>query len=163
MKKFDIIVLNNDELYTEFNLTRGMHGIVIDKTFDKLEVLFFNPSNYGETVVVWVAECDVSKEQEVLPENLLKELVGKIDIIKRRAKENIELPSFKQYDMVELLVEEKRYSKHGIHKGDTGCIMENFAVNGYVEVDFSGIDENGDFQGDFISVKLEDLKIINKK
>ena len=49
---------------------------------------------------------------------------------------------------------------YGIHKGDRGCVMEDNAVQNYVEVDFSGIDENGELYGDCISVKIDDLKVI---
>ena len=38
--------------------------------------------------------------------------------------------------------------------------MDNKAVQNYIEVDFSGIDENGIFYGDCISVKIDDLKVI---
>lgn len=65
-----------------------------------------------------------------------------------------------EYDMVELLVEEERCSKFGVHKGYRECVMDNKAVQNYIEVDFSGIDENGKFYGDCISVKIDDLKVI---
>ena len=41
--------------------------------------------------------------------------------------------------------------------------MDNKAVQNYIEVDFSGIDENGNFYGDCISVKIDDLKVIKQK
>ena len=66
----------------------------------------------------------------------------------------------KEYNMVELIVEEDRYARFGIHKGDRGCVMDNNAVQDYIEVDFSGIDKNGKFYGDCISVKIDDLKVI---
>lgn len=62
--------------------------------------------------------------------------------------------------MVELLVENAKYAKYGIHKGDKGCVMDDNAVQNYVEVDFSGIDKNGNFYGDCISVNVDDLKVI---
>lgn len=66
----------------------------------------------------------------------------------------------KSYDMVELLVEDEKYTRYGIHKGDRGCVMDDNAVQDYIEVDFSGIDENGNYYGDCISVKINDLKVI---
>ena len=63
---------------------------------------------------------------------------------------------YKEYDFVELLVEDEIYSKYGIHKGDKGCIMEIYSFGISAEVDFSGIDENGEYYGDCISVKIED-------
>ena len=38
--------------------------------------------------------------------------------------------------------------------------MEGDAVQNYIEVDFSGIDKKGNFYGNCISVKIEDLKVI---
>lgn len=78
----------------------------------------------------------------------------------QKAKNKIQPIKIKEYDMVELLVEEDSYAKFGIHKGDRGCVMDNSAVQNYIEVDFSGIDKNGEFYGDCISVKIDDLKVI---
>lgn len=68
----------------------------------------------------------------------------------------------KEYDMVELVVEDAKYSKFGIHKGGRGCVMDAKAVQNYIEVDFSGINSEGEIYGDCISVKIEDLKVINR-
>ena len=72
----------------------------------------------------------------------------------------LERYKIKSYDMVELLVEDEKYTRYGIHKGDRGCVMDDNDVQDYIEVDFSGIDENGNYYGDCISVKINDLKII---
>lgn len=64
-----------------------------------------------------------------------------------------------EYDKVELLVEDEKYFKYGVHKGDTGCVMEIWGRDD-VEVDFSGIDEKGNFYGDCITVAIKDLKVV---
>lgn len=87
-------------------------------------------------------------------------MLSRLDDIIAKAKKVIEPIKIKEYDMVELIVEEDRYAKFGIHKGDRGCVMDNNAVQDYIEVDFSGIDKNGKFYGDCISVKIDDLKVI---
>ena len=69
---------------------------------------------------------------------------------------------FKEYDLVELTKEDEKYTIDGVHKGDKGCIMKIYSIND-AEVDFSGIDENGNFYGDCIPVKLEDLKLVEKE
>lgn len=38
--------------------------------------------------------------------------------------------------------------------------MEDYAVQNYVLVDFSGIDKQGEYYGDCISVKIDDLKVV---
>ena len=160
MKKFDLILLKNEKPYKEYNLVKDMHGIVIKYNFDTLDVLFFNPENQGDYTIAKIYTCDVITEKEQLPDNILKELISKLDTIKTQAKTKIEPLKIKAYDMVELLVEDHKYAKYGIHKGDKGCVMENFAIQDYVEVDFSGIDQNGEYYGDCISVKIDDLKVI---
>ena len=160
MKKFDIILLKNQNLYKKYNLEKDMYGIVLENFFDTLSVLFFNPKNQGDFIVVTISLYDVEICDEKLPENIINELSFKLEHIKSKSKKFFEPLKIKAYDMVELLVEDDKYTKYGVHKGDKGCVMEDYAVQNYVEVDFSGIDKNGKMFGDCISVKIDDLKVI---
>ena len=160
MKKLDLVKLINEKPYLENNLQKDMHGIVISKNANTIAVLFFNPQNVGNYAVVNVNVCDLILDKEKLPDKVQQEITVNIDKILEKAKNYLETITINAYDMVELLVEEDRYSRFGIHKGDRGCVMDNKAVQNYIEVDFSGIDENGNFYGDCISVKIDDLKII---
>lgn len=160
MKKFDLILLKNENPYKQYNLEKNMHGIVLENYFDTLIVLFFNPKNQGDYITATISVSDVMICNEKIPEKMINELSSNLDIIKSKSKEKFEPLRIKAYDMVELLVEDIKYTKYGIHKGDRGCVMEDNAVQNYVEVDFSGIDENGEFYGDCISVKIDDLKVI---
>lgn len=160
MKKLDLVKLKNDKPYKTYNLVKDMHGIVVELNFDNADVLFFNPQNVGDYAIVNVKNVDLELEKEKLPVKFEKELLSKLDDIIEKAKNEIQPIKIKEYDMVELLVEEDRYAKFGIHKGDRGCVMDNNAVQNYIEVDFSEIDKNGEFYGDCISVKIDDLKVI---
>lgn len=160
MKKFDLVLLKNENPYKQYNLEKNMHGIVLENYFDTLIVLFFNPKNQGNYITATISVSDVMICNEKIPEKMINELSSNLDIIKSKSKEKFEPLRIKAYDMVELLVEDIKYTKYGIHKGDRGCVMEDNAVQNYVEVDFSGIDENGEFYGDCISVKIDDLKVI---
>ena len=160
MKKFDLILLKNENPYKQYNLEKNMHGIVLENYFDTLIVLFFNPKNQGDYITAIISVSDVMVCNEKIPEKMINELSSNLDIIKSKSKEKFEPLRIKAYDMVELLVEDIKYTKYGIHKGDRGCVMEDNAVQNYVEVDFSGIDENGELYGDCISVKIDDLKVI---
>lgn len=162
MKKLDLVKLKNDKPYKSFHLVKDMHGIVVELKFDNADVLFFNPQNVGDYAIVNVKLVDLELEKEKLPAKFEKELLSKLDDIIAKAKSEIQPIKIKEYDMVELIVEEDRYAKFGIHKGDRGCVMDNHAVQNYIEVDFSGIDENGEFYGDCISVKIDDLKVVKK-
>ena len=160
MKKLDLVKLKNDKPYKTYNLVKGMHGIVVELNFDNADVLFFNPQNVGDYAIVNVKIMDLDLDKEKLPTEFEKELLSKLETLKLKAKNVIEPIAKNEYDMVELLVEEERYTKFGIHKGDRGCVMDNNAVQNYIEVDFSGIDKDGNYYGDCISVKIDDLKVI---
>ena len=159
MKKSDLVKLKNDN-YKSYNLTKDMHGIVIKTNYDNADVLFFNPHNVGDYAIVNIRKEDLESEKEKLPAELEKELLSESDALKSRAKSVLVPVVINEYDMVELLVEKERYAKFGVHKGDIGCVMDNNAIQNYIEVDFSGIDKNGNYYGDCISVKINDLKVI---
>ena len=160
MKKLDLVKLVNEKPYMKNNLQKDMHGIVVSEDFNEIVVLFFNPQNIGDYAVVNIRTEDIVVEKEKLPNDMQKELLSKLDQILSKAKNYIEPITINNYDMVELLVEEDKYTKFGIHKGDRGCVMDNKAVQNYIEVDFSGVDKDGNFYGDSISVKIVDLKVI---
>ena len=160
MKKLDLVKLKNDKPFKAYNIVKGMHGIVVELNFDNADVLFFNPQNVGDYAIVNVKIMDLDLDKEKLPTEFEKELMSKLETLKLKAKNVIEPIAINEYDRVELLVEEERYTKFGIHKGDRGCVMDNNAVQNYIEVDFSGIDKDGNYYGDCISVKIDDLKVI---
>ena len=159
MKKSDLVKLKNDN-YKSHNLTKDMHGIVIKTNYDNSDVLFFNPSNVGDYAVVNIKNEDLESDKENLPAELEKELLSESDALRSRAKGVLVPVAINEYDMVELLVEEERYAEFGAHKGDVGRVMDNNAVQNYIEVDFSGIDKDGNYYGDCISVNINDLKVI---
>lgn len=160
MKKLDLVKLINEKPYIENNLQKDMHGIVVSENINTIAVLFFNPQNIGNYAIVKASERDLIIDKEKLPNEIGQEILLNLDKILEKAKNYLEPVAINEYDMVELLVEENRYTKFGIHKGDRGCVMDNKAVQNYIEVDFSGIDENGNYYGDCISVKIDDLKVI---
>ena len=160
MKKLDLVRLKNDKPYKSYNLIKEMHGIVVDVNFDNADVVFFNQHNVGDYAIVNVQITDLDLDNEKLPTEFEKELLSKLDAIKSKAQNILNPIAINEYDMVELLVEDERYTKFGIHKGDKGCVMDNNAVQNYIEVDFSGIDKDGNYYGDCISVKIDDLKVI---
>lgn len=160
MKKLDLVKLINEKPYVENNLQKDMHGFVISENENTVAVLFFNPQNIGSYAIVNVSVRDLIIDNEKLPDNMQRELLLNLDNILENAKNYLEPITIKEYDMVELLVEEDRYAKFGVHKGDRGCVMNDKAVQNCIEVDFSGIDENGKFYGDCISVEIDDLKVI---
>ena len=160
MKKLDLVKLKNDSPYKSHNLIQDMHGIVLEVNFGNADVLFFHPHNVGDYAIVNVKTADLDLDKEKLPTEFENELLSKLDSLKLKAKNVLEPIAINEYDMVELLVEDEKYAKFSVHKGNKGCVMDHHAVQNYIEVDFSGIDKDGNYYGDCISVKMDDLKVI---
>lgn len=161
MKKYDMVKLINSNSYKINGLSNGDHGIVISQIQDQIEVLFFNSKNIGDYIIIAVKSNDVVLENESIPDQIKAELDAKIESIKEKANVSFVTQKIHNYDYVELLVEDKKYSQYGIHKGARGYVMDDNAVDNFIEVDFSEIDEQGNLYGDCISVKIDDLKKLN--
>ena len=71
-------------------------------------------------------------------------------------------PKFKECDLVEVIVEKDKYTKHGVHFGDKGFIVLNEMIKNEMLVDFTGVDENGDIYGEEVSININDLKLVEK-
>lgn len=162
MKKLEIVRLIDDKLYQKNNLKKDMRGIVIEEKMGSFSVLFFSPQNIGNYAIVNIFAKDIVLEKEKLPDEIQKEIKVKLGNVLSKAPNYLEPVQIKNYDIVELIVEDLKYTRFGIHKGDKGCVMDAKAVQNYIEVDFSGINDNREFYGDCISVKIEDLKVVIK-
>ena len=71
-------------------------------------------------------------------------------------------PKFKECDLVEVIVEKDKYTKHGVHCGDKGFIVLNEMIKNEMLVDFTGVNENGDIYGEEVSININDLKLVEK-
>lgn len=69
---------------------------------------------------------------------------------------------FKECDLVEVIAEKDKYTKHGVHCGDKGFNVLNEMIQNEMLVDFTYIDENSDIYGEEISVDINDLKLVEK-
>ncbi len=161
MKKFDLVRLVNDKDYKNLNLEKDIRGVVLGRQEKLISVLFFNPHNTSDYAIIDIKKEDLTLEKAKLPLEVIEELSKHIENIKNKANSQFTPIKIKLYDNVELLVEENRYAKFGIHKGDIGCVMDNNAIQNYIEVDFSGINEKGEYYGECISVKISDLKVLD--
>ncbi len=160
MKKFDLACLNNDASYKKFGVVKNMHGIIIELGQNYAATVFFNPRNASEFTLLNVNKNDISLDKEILPENVKIELENNIEKIKSKENCIFSPPKFKVYDKVELLVEDEKYTKFGLHKGAIGFVIDDDIINNCVEVDFSGLDENSEHFGETFSISIDDLRII---
>lgn len=107
MKKLDLISLKNAKPYKEYNLQQDTHGIVLECGVNNSDILFLNPQNQGDYLIVKINKVDVSIEKEQLPENIIKELTSKLHNLNFKAKDGFDNLQIKSYDMVELMIEDE--------------------------------------------------------
>ena len=165
MKENDIVTLINlKKEYENKYLYLHTNGVVLKiLPKGKARVLFLNDKIVGDYAVLEVEETDLKKEDLVLPINFVKELKtsNKISEENISKKENFEKSIFKENDLVELIIEDEKYTKYGLHTGERGVVCINYSIKNTVLVDFSGFNENGKFyDGDCVSVNIKDLKLI---
>lgn len=164
MKQNDIVsLINLEPNLIAKNLYKNANGVILKiLPYNKSLVLFLNDNIIGDFAVIEVNNSNLKLEKEKLPTNLIHEITNKNskeDLLKKQSFKKL---TFNECDVVELIKEEEKYTSLGIHKGAVGVIAIDYAVNDSILVDFSGLDENGNFCGDCISVKVNDLKIIKK-
>ena len=166
MKENDIVSLTKVKPeYKNGNLYESVNGIVLKSLpFNQSLVLFLNDEIVGDYAVAKVDNGDLKKEDVKLPQELINRLkasgkLNKIDFAKKQAFRKLRLH---ECDTVELVTEKEEYIKYGIHKSERGIIAINYSVNDKILVDFSGIDEKGNYYGDCIAVKIDDLKLIKR-
>lgn len=164
MKENDIVTLINLKAkYRKNNLYLHTNGIVLKPLpYCQSLVLFLNDKIVGDYAVVTVDNEDLKKEDIKLPIDFINELknTDKLKEANLDKKQSYKSMNLNECDLVELLVEKDIYSKYGIHKGDTGVVAIDYSVGDSILVDFSGIDKNGNYYGDCISVKIKDLKVL---
>ena len=127
MKKGTVIELKvNGEYYRLKGIEKGTHGVVVGDNQGNLTVMFFNERNVGDYAVCNVNVQDIEDTGCVLPDGFIAEINDKSD--KLIKQEFIKASQFKEYDDVEVIVEKEKYTKHGVHKGMRGVIMEEYAI-----------------------------------
>ncbi len=160
MKIYDFVeLINSLEYLEEKGIFKESKGTIIKLENNIAAVLFFNEKNMGDYAVANVN----TKFLKTIGEFPTGELINLNNFIKNLDQEKhdkLKYPNIKEYDLVELLIEDEKYSKFGVHKGNKGCVISNYAIQNQVEVDFSWVDKNGNFYGDCIVVDVDDLKVL---
>ena len=161
MKQYDFVkLIKINDKYKQYNLYIDATGIVWETLDNRhVKVLFMNKYNECEYayLVVDTNDLEVTQSDEFFEvKNFINKYFNKIVPIEKGFSKK----EFNAYDDVELLIEDPKFAELGIHKGDIGTIMEDYAANNEVLVDFGRLDENNNFLGDCVSVNLKDLKIL---
>ena len=162
MKKYDFIelVVSSHELENK-GIIKGSKGTIIELKNNNARVIFFNDKNLGDYAI---ADVDINLLKGIgeLPKDQIHKLNDVIKNLNFEKNQEFNTPCIKEYDLVELIVESEKYSKHDVHKGDKGCVISQYAIQNKVEVDFTALDEDSNFHGDCIVVNIKDLKILKK-
>ena len=160
MKIYDFVqLINSLEYLEEKGIFKESKGTIIKLENNIAAVLFFNEKNMGDYAVANV-NTKFLKTIGEFPTGDLTNLNNFIKNLDQEKHDKLKYPNIKEYDLVELLIEDEKYSKFGVHKGDKGCVISNYAIQNQVEVDFSWVDKNGNFYGDCIVVDVDDLKVL---
>lgn len=156
-KKHELVkLLSNDYR----GIKKGDYGVVLTVVENKSEVMFFSDYNIGDYAAISIKNEDLEVANERLPRKLIIEISR---IFSDRIFKNAfdEMP-VKEYDVVELLVDDAYYKKHGVKKGDRGIVVIDYAVQGSILVDFTRVLPDGECIGDCISVDIKDLKVVTE-
>ena len=160
MKIYDFVELIASLNYLEKKgIYKGSKGTIIELKHNNAVVGFFNDKNMGEYAFANVETKFLKKIGEFPKEHIeqLKVFIKDLDYNKTTELRDILI---KEYDLVELLVEDEKYSKFGVHKGDKGCVISYYAIQNKVEVDFSWVDKEGNFHGNSLVVNMNDIKVL---
>lgn len=163
MKKYDIVKLKDN--YENFNNIEANNiGIVLkSNNNNKSTILFLNQKITGDYLVLDVDNSFLEQQKENLPPQIIETIDSLISNNKiSLKKQQFKNMKFEEYDIVRLTVEKEKYAKHGIHKGETGIVAENYMIKNDILVDFSGIDEKGNYYGDCVTVNVDDLELVKK-
>ena len=157
-------LINLKENYKEKNIRLYNYGFVLKEESNILTVIFFNENNIGEYVIIDVNVLDVEVLDFEVPNEFKQKIEDYLNSHTLKGVDRLSDLHFNDCDWVELTVEDEKYTKHNIHKGERGVITDDGKIVGNeVLVDFTGIDKNGNFYGDIISVNIYDLKLIENE
>ena len=161
MKVLEDVKLNEElEELAQRGIHKGYTGTIATIDSDICTVWFFNPKNYGEFAFAKVNKKYLIPDKIVYHNRLLLEMEEFLQNVKMEKYTKLTECDVKEYDAVELLVEKPKYAIEGVHKGDRGCVISSYAVNGRWEIIFSERGTGKDIAQ--IGVAREDFKIIDK-
>lgn len=160
MNKFNFVeLINVKDAYKTYNLFLNAKGFVIETYGRSSKVLFLNEFNEGDYAYLEIFNEDLKLTKEQPPNQLVDFVKSNLEKFTLKEK-GFKRREFKAYQKVELMVEDEKYAKLDIHKGDVGTIMDDVSVQDCLLVDFGRLDENDNFFGDCVSVNISHLKLI---
>ena len=162
MKIWDNVILTGEiEDLSKKGIHKGIDGTVVSVDGEMCTVWFSNPKNYGEYAF---AKVDSKFLQLSTPipytEQMLAEMKSFIQNVDMKKHERLSECDVEELDVVELIVEDDKYARHGVHKGDRGSVNSTYAIDNHWEIIFSERGTGRDIAQ--IGVDRKDFIIIDK-
>ena len=142
---------------------KGIHkdylGTIVKTEGDIYTVSFYNPKNLGEYAFAKVDKKYLSfvfrPHEKIIAE--AQEFIENVDMEKHVSLTECDV---EELDVVELIVEDGKYTRYGVHKGDRGSVISSYAIDSHWEIIFSERGTGKDIAQ--IGVDRKDFKIIDK-
>lgn len=161
LKKFDVVKIIEDlPQLTEKEIYKGYSGVVVETKGDLITVWVLNPYNKGETAFVDIAEKSLVYLYEWDKDSSRLEMEEFFNPLNREKYQKLSKIDVKEYDVVELINEKPQYLVEGVHKGDRGCVISEYAIKGKWNIIFSERGTGKDIAE--ISVDRNDFIVIDK-
>ena len=160
MKRWDYCELIEElEDLSKKGIHKGQKGLITKIENNIYTVWFTNPKNEGELAWAKVDKQylkykDIKLGTELLAE--IQEFIENVDLEKYTMLTEVKV---KEHDKVELLVNKPKYTKENVYKGAFGCVMQPYAIDSQIEVEFYNI-EGHKYGCVELMVDLEDVKIV---
>jgi len=162
MKKWDEVRLNiDDDRLTELGIYKGYEGTIIEKTsLGKFLIWFSNPKNKGEFAFIEVEEDKLDfVGDNIYPKQIIQEMEEFVEEVDLKKYTKLTKVTIKEYDKVKLLVDKPKYAKENVYKGALGCVMQPYAIDSQIEVEFYNI-EGHKYGCIELMVNLEDVIVV---
>lgn len=161
MKELDDVKLNEEiKELAQKGIHKDYDGTIAKISGDMYTVCFFDPKNVGECAFATVNKKYLTSDKIAYPKQLLSEMEDFFTSEHMEKYTHLTECDVKEYDAVELLVEKPKYAKEGVHKGDRGCVISTYAIEGHWKIIFSERETGKDIAQ--IGVTREDFKIIDE-
>jgi hypothetical protein len=142
---------------------KGIHknylGTIVKMEGDIYTVSFYNPKNLGEYAFAKVNKKYLTfvfrPHEKIIAET--QEFIENVDMEKHVRLTECDV---EELDAVELIVEDSKYTRHGVHKGDRGAVISTYAIDNHWEIIFSERGTGKDIAQ--IGVERKDFIIIDK-
>ena len=160
MRELDNVKLKEEiKELSEKGIHKGYRGVIVRIEGDVCTVCFYNPYNFGERAYVKVEKRALGYLSRS-DETIVSELREFFKTVNMERETKLTECDVKEYDVAELIVDKPKYTIEGLKKGDRGCVVASYAIEGKWQIIFTERGTGKDIAD--ILVDREDFKIVEK-